>query len=67
MTETRAEYICNPAENPERGIWQGYSLATGTGEARRLFAAKFGYEPREVKSGGACILAGPVREEANDA
>ena len=66
MTEKRAEY--NAGEpTVERGLWQGYSLDTGTAAARRLFAAKFGYEAGEVKSGGSCILAGPIREAGDGA
>ena len=69
MTETRAEYVVNETphdQGAEAGLWQGYTLNTGTAEARRMFAAKFGYEPVTVKSGGGCILAGPVRESGDD-
>lgn len=40
--------------------WQGFSGDTTDGEARRLFAARYGRPPARVKRDRGLLLAGPL-------
>jgi len=44
----------------QKRAWQGYAACVSDTEAVRLFVAKFGREPAEVKRNGGGVLAGPL-------
>ena len=61
-----SDVMTKPIVTVEAGLWQAYTLDMGAAEIRRRFAARYGYEPERVRSGGSVNLAGPIREGTHD-
>jgi hypothetical protein len=61
MQPTTHNLTSSTTENTGQVVyWRGYSLDTPDDQARRLFTARYGCAPDEVKRARGLVLAGPI-------